>query len=55
VNVPGSLKAAAENLEAILPALPHAVKMLRNETTHPESDKNRLITLDAESTVVEVG
>jgi molybdenum cofactor synthesis domain-containing protein len=58
VNVPGSRKAATENLEAILPALPHAVKMLRNETAHPESDKQRLITLNTESTAglpVEVG
>ncbi len=58
VNVPGSLKAATENLEAILSALPHAVKMLRNETAHPENDKQRLITLDTESTAdspLEVG
>jgi len=58
VNVPGSRKAATENLEAILPALPHAVKMLRNETAHPESDRQRLITLNTESTAglpVEVG
>jgi len=58
VNVPGSLKAATENLEAILPALPHAVKMLRNETAHPENDKERLITLNTEpavDSVVEVG
>jgi molybdenum cofactor synthesis domain-containing protein len=47
VNVPGSLKAATENLAAILPALPHAVKMLRNETAHPETDKERLIPLNA--------
>jgi molybdenum cofactor synthesis domain-containing protein len=57
VNVPGSLK-ATKNLGAILPTLPHAVKMLRNETAHPESDKERLITLNTESTAglpVEVG
>jgi molybdenum cofactor synthesis domain-containing protein len=51
VNVPGSLKAATENLEAILPTLPHAVKMLRNETAHPETDKERLITLNNEPAV----
>ena len=47
VNVPGSLKAATENLRAILPVLPHAVKMLRGETTHPEQDKSRLISIDS--------
>jgi molybdenum cofactor synthesis domain-containing protein len=51
VNLPGSLKAATENLEAILPALPHAVKMLRNEVAHPETDKERLITLNTEPAV----
>ncbi len=58
VNVPGSRKAATENLEAILPALPHAVKMLRNETAHPETDKERLITLSigpAVNSLAEVG
>jgi molybdenum cofactor synthesis domain-containing protein len=48
VNLPGSLKGATENLEAILPALPHAVKMLRGETAHVESDKGRLITLKSD-------
>jgi molybdenum cofactor synthesis domain-containing protein len=43
VNVPGSVKAATENLEAILPTLPHAVRMLRNATAHPENDSDRLI------------
>ncbi len=57
VNVPGSLKAATENLEAILPTLQHAVKMLRNETAHPDADKDRLITLNTEPDVslAEVG
>jgi len=45
VNLPGSLKAATENLWAVLPALPHAVKMLRGETAHPEQDKERLISI----------
>lgn len=31
VNLPGSPKAARENLEVILPALPHAVELLRQE------------------------
>lgn len=30
VNLPGSPKGAVENLETILPALPHAVQMLRD-------------------------
>ena len=44
VNLPGSKRAAVENLEAILPVIPHAVKILRNETTHPETDAGRLVT-----------
>ncbi|HHN74436.1 MAG TPA: MogA/MoaB family molybdenum cofactor biosynthesis protein [Acidobacteria bacterium] len=44
VNLPGSLKAATENLEAIRPALPHAVRLLRGETAHPESDRGRTDT-----------
>ena len=42
VNVPGSLTAAVENLSAILPVLPHAVKMLRGESAHLESDIGRM-------------
>jgi molybdenum cofactor synthesis domain-containing protein len=45
VNVPGSLKGAVENLGAIMAAFPHAVKMLRGETAHVESDKGRFITV----------
>jgi len=41
VNLPGSAKAAVENLEAILPTLPHAVQMLRGDTAHPEADTGR--------------
>jgi molybdopterin adenylyltransferase len=41
VNLPGSRKAALENLEAILPALPHAVTMLAGDAGHPESDAGR--------------
>jgi molybdopterin adenylyltransferase len=29
INLPGSLKGATESLEAILPALPHALEKLR--------------------------
>ena len=32
VNLPGSPKAARENLSVILPALPHALALLRGET-----------------------
>jgi molybdenum cofactor synthesis domain-containing protein len=34
INLPGSKKAATENLDAILPALPHAVDLLRGNTAH---------------------
>jgi molybdenum cofactor synthesis domain-containing protein len=47
LNLPGSLKAATENLRAVLPALPHAVKMLRGETAHHEQDKERLISINS--------
>ena len=36
VNLPGSPRAAVENLEVILPALPHAVELLR-EDPHAEA------------------
>lgn len=39
VNLPGSPKAARENLETILPALPHAIELLRGEKgadRHPD-------------------
>jgi molybdenum cofactor synthesis domain-containing protein len=49
VNLPGSLRGATENLLAIANVLPHAVKMLRNETAHPESDKGRLVNLDTKA------
>ena len=39
VNLPGSQKAAEENLRAILPALPHAIQQARGNTTHPETDE----------------
>jgi len=43
VNLPGSPKAALENLEVILPALPHAVHLLREdpraEAGHSSQDK----------------
>jgi molybdopterin adenylyltransferase len=41
VNLPGSRKAALENLAAILPALPHALELLRGETAHRAADEGR--------------
>jgi molybdenum cofactor synthesis domain-containing protein len=49
VNLPGSLKAACENLRTILPALPHAVKMLRGDTEHSDQDAERSILPGASS------
>jgi molybdopterin adenylyltransferase len=34
VNVPGSIKGATESLEAILPVLSHAIRLLHGHTTH---------------------
>ena len=34
VNLPGSTKAVAENLNTILPVLPHALQTLRGDTRH---------------------
>jgi molybdenum cofactor synthesis domain-containing protein len=45
VNLPGSKKATVENLKAILPVIPHAVTILRNETPHPETDAGRIVTI----------
>ena len=37
INLPGSEKAVRENLEAILPVLPHALEMIHGETAqHPD-------------------
>ncbi len=38
VNLPGSLRAATENLETLLPALPHAIRQAHGKTAHPETD-----------------
>jgi len=40
VNLPGSPKAVRENLEVILPALPHAVELL-NENPEAEQHHRR--------------
>jgi molybdenum cofactor biosynthesis protein B len=34
INVPGSPKGATESLEAVLPTLAHAIKLLRGDTAH---------------------
>jgi molybdenum cofactor biosynthesis protein B len=34
INVPGSVKGAAESLEAVMPILGHAVKLLHGDTAH---------------------
>lgn len=39
INLPGSEKAAVENLSIILPALAHAVKLLRGEDPHSDHVK----------------
>jgi len=43
--LPGSKKAAVENLEAILPVISHAVKILREENVHPENDAGRMLRI----------
>ena len=37
INLPGSPKAAVENLQVILPVLPHAVELLHN---HPDAEQH---------------
>jgi molybdenum cofactor synthesis domain-containing protein len=34
INVPGSVKGAIESLDAVVPLLPHALKLLRGDTHH---------------------
>ncbi len=34
VNVPGSVKGASESLEAVMPVLDHAIRLLHGDTTH---------------------
>lgn len=45
INVPGSQKTAGETLRAVLPLLPHAIAMLRDQTSHAETNASRLLTL----------
>ena len=42
INLPGSVKAAGENLKFILPTLGHALKMLRGETAHHETSSRNI-------------
>lgn len=42
INLPGSLKAVKENLEVILPALPHAIEVLRGEAHECGHEKKQL-------------
>jgi molybdopterin biosynthesis enzyme MoaB len=41
VNLPGSRRAATENLTVILPVLEHALDLLRGHTHHHEHDDER--------------
>ncbi len=41
LNLPGSPRAAQENLEVVLPLLPHGVALLHGETAHPATDRER--------------
>ncbi len=41
VNLPGSERAATENLTAILDTLPHAVKLLRGQTAHADDPRRK--------------
>lgn len=41
INLPGSKKAALENLEVVLPALEHAIQLLRGQTAHAEDPRRR--------------
>ena len=34
INVPGSVKGATESLEAVMPMLGHAIRLLRGDTSH---------------------
>jgi len=43
VNLPGSRKAATENLAAILDVLPHAIDLLQGHTHHHEHDHERAL------------
>jgi molybdenum cofactor synthesis domain-containing protein len=40
INLPGSERAALENLRVIVAALPHAGRLLRGEAAHAEADRD---------------
>ena len=42
VNLPGSPKAVRENLETILPALPHAIALLQEDPSHTADHQYRV-------------
>jgi len=51
VNLPGSPKAAVENLSVVLPVLPHAIELLREDPLAEKSHRlpaNRAIGVDNE-------
>jgi molybdenum cofactor synthesis domain-containing protein len=39
LNLPGSCQAAVDNLAAVLRVIPHAVTLLRGETSHPQAER----------------
>ncbi len=43
VNLPGSERAATENLTAILDTLPHAVRLLRGHTAHADDPRRKQV------------
>jgi molybdenum cofactor synthesis domain-containing protein len=44
LNLPGSEQGATDNLAAILPIIPHAVELLRGQTTHTQAPRNVIST-----------
>jgi len=44
INLPGSPKAVRENMEVILPALPHAIEVLKGEVNNCARRDVRIFT-----------